>query len=927
MIRMKPVKDVKKAEAYYAKSDGGYYANENGMHCEWGGLAADKLGLTGPPAFEQFGRVLRGLDPNSGAQLTAKLVDGRIAAWDVTASVPKGVTTALEMGDDRIRGLLWQANRRAMADLEGYATTRVRVGGKQEDRVTGNLAWYSTEHAETRPVEDASLPEDHRWRLMPDPDRHIHNVISNLTFDQAEGKWKAVKFRPIMDLRKYFDRRFDHYLAGLLTDAGYGIETKWKTDGKYHTWDIDGIPASVTEKFSRRSAEVNEAEAEIIAGRKAEDENTPDHLSAVERDKLGATSRHQKRDDLTLAECREYWHSRITADEGRAITETIKRAMLGLNPKPERRAEQAMEFAFRHHGEQESVFRLEHLTATAMERSMGAATPAEIEAAIKRPGVIVREMDGKRMVTTGELQAEEDFVVGFAAHGQGTVRPVGLAAGLERGKLNDGQWDTVVGLLESGNRVNLVQGPAGAGKTSMLGKFEDGLRRAGQQATYLATTAKAAEVLKKDGFEANTLARFLVDEKMQKAARGGRVVVDEVSMLGHKDAYRLSRLADRLNLKLVLVGDPMQHGSVGRGATMRLLTQYGNVLPFRLTKIMRQQDPAYLAAATLLSQGQAAEGFDALDGMGWVKEMDDDATRTQAVAADYVQAVGDGESVLLISPTHADAARLTSEIRSQLHAAGQLAEEHEFTRLVPVEASEAERGQVSTYQPGQVLQFHEKAKGGYESGQRITVTDPAAVPVEHAGKFQLYQPETIRLAAGDVIRFTGTVKTRDGEHTLRNGSTHTVAEITPGGNIRLDNGWVVGKDAGHFRHGYVDTSFSSQGKTVDRAILAMSSASLGAINAEQMYVSSSRARRRMTLYTDDKEAVREAIQESSKKLVALDLRDVRPKPAPKRNDRLKKHLERLRRQAVLDRSRAAWLPPPIQGQVERQPERQASRGR
>jgi conjugative relaxase-like TrwC/TraI family protein len=921
MIRMKPVKDVKKAEAYYAKSDGGYYAGEGGMHCEWGGKAAGELVLAGAPEFEQFSRLLRGLDPNSGEKLTAKLVKGRIAGWDVTASVPKGVTTALEQGDDRIADMIWQANRLAMGDLEGYATTRVRVGGKQENRVTGNLAWYSTEHAETRPVEDESLPEDHRWRLMPDPDRHIHNVIANLTRDEVEGKWKAVKFRPIMDLRKYFDRRFDHYLASMLTDAGYATETKWKTNGKYHTWDITGIPASVLEKFSRRSAEVGDAEAGIIAERKEQDENAPDHLSAVERDKLGATSRHQKRDDLTLAECREYWDSRITDDEGRAIAETINRARLGLNPKPERQAERAIDFAFRHHGEQESVFRLEHLVATAMERSMGTATPAEIEAAIKRPGVIVRQIDGKTMVTTRELQAEEDYVVGYAGLGLGTVCPVGLSAGLERGKLNDGQWNTVTGLLETQNRVTMVQGPAGAGKTSMLGKFDDGVRLAGQSATYLATTAKATEVLQKDGFAANTLARFLVDEKMQKAAKGGRVVVDESSMLGHKDAYRLFRLAERLNLKLVLVGDPMQHGSVGRGATMRLLTQYGGIKPFRLSKILRQKDPAYLAAATLLSQGQAAEGFDALDGMGWVREMDDDAARYQAVAADYVKAVGDGESVLLVSPTHAEASRITAEIRSQLREAGKLGGEHEFTRLVPVEASEAERGEASTYQPGQVLQFHQKAKGGFESGQRIVVTDPAAVPVEHAGKFQLYQPETIRLAAGDVIRFTGTVKTRDGEHTLRNGSTHAVAEITPGGNIRLDNGWVVGKDAGHFRFGYVDTSFSSQGKTVDRAILAMSSASLGATNSEQMYVSSSRARRRMTLYTDDKEAVREAIQESSRKLVALDLRDVPPKPT--RNDRLKQHLERERRLAAIARAQAAWLPPPIQ----HQPERQASRGR
>ena len=56
-----------------------------------------------------------------------------------------------------------------MKKLEQYATTRVRVDGKQEDRVTGNLVWYAVEHPETRPVEDESLPEGHKWRVMPRP--------------------------------------------------------------------------------------------------------------------------------------------------------------------------------------------------------------------------------------------------------------------------------------------------------------------------------------------------------------------------------------------------------------------------------------------------------------------------------------------------------------------------------------------------------------------------------------------------------------------------------------------------------------------------------------------------------------------------------------------------------------------------------------
>ena len=54
------------------------------------------------------------------------------------------------------------------------------------------------------------------------------------------------------------------------------------------------------------------------------------------------------------------------------------------------------------------------------------------------------------------------------------------------------------------------------------------------------------------------------------------------------------------------------------------------------------------------------------------------------------------------------------------------------------------------------------------------------MPLAEAAKFQLYRPERIALAEGDKIRFTGTVKTLDGEHKLSNGSTKTVAGFTPG---------------------------------------------------------------------------------------------------------------------------------------------------
>src|SRR5438128_1165594 len=143
MLRFTPIENARQAESYYAKSDSGYYLQADDLRREWGGKGAAMLGLAGPPDYEQFKRLLQGLDPHTGEQLTAKLSDDRVPGWDVTASVPKGVTTALERGDDRIRDVIWDAGRKALGELEEMATTRVRKGGRQEDRLTQNIVWYA----------------------------------------------------------------------------------------------------------------------------------------------------------------------------------------------------------------------------------------------------------------------------------------------------------------------------------------------------------------------------------------------------------------------------------------------------------------------------------------------------------------------------------------------------------------------------------------------------------------------------------------------------------------------------------------------------------------------------------------------------------------------------------------------------------------
>jgi hypothetical protein len=159
------------------------------------------------------------------------------------------------------------------------------------------------------------------------------------------------------------------------------------------------------------------------------------------------------------------------------------------------------------------------------------------------------------------------------------------------------------------------------------------------------------------------------------------------------------------------------------------------------------------------------------------------------------------------------------------------------------------------------------------------------------------------------------VKTLDG-HKLANGANKTLAGFTKDGDLKLDNGWVVAKDVGHFRSGFVETSFGSQGRTVQRVILAVAESSLPAANQEQMYVGASRAKQQMTLYTDHKAAVRAAVKRSSQKVAALDL----VAKHRKATEQVRKLKTRDKRRAYISDVRASYdapMPPP-QNQPERQ---------
>lgn len=894
MLRLHTATSAAGVKNYFKGAD--YYADEAAGI--WGGKLAAEWGLSGTVDKAVFDLLCDNKRPD-GTPLTPRTNDKRRVGDDMIFSLPKDVGAFIMLlpPEERERYLAMVERRvnQVMGVIEDDVQTRVRKDGAFENRPGDGILFAGHRHTTARQV----------GNLPPDPHPHWHMFTFNVTRDPQEGgRTKAADFANIYRDSAYYQALFYGLVAEDFLGLGHAIERR-----EHGGWGLAEL-RPLGDTFSKRTDQI-EAEAKRL--------NITD---ADAKDELGAKTRAKKQHVLSPEQLRGCWYDQLSDDERDALLRAQQKA---IPAQPGITAEVAVAYAVHHCFERESVVSERELVRVALLHGVSSVTVEQIRAELPAHGVLLAEKDGRLMATTADVHRQERTITAFAAAGRGTVEAIGVSPGLDRGILDDDQWHAVTGLLNSHDRLDLVDSAAGVGKSTMLQVLNQGMRLAGQPVTYLATTTPAVGVLRQDGFAAETVAKFLLSEKMQGAAKGGCVVVDEASMLGLRDASRLFAIAKDKNLRLIFLGDSRQHSSVAAGAFMRLVQQFGGITPFRIAKIKRQKNEDHKAAVELMFAGKTLAGFDLLDEkLGWVQEIEDAEARYQAMAAEYVQARKDGtpwDKILLISPTHAEGERVTAAIRGQLRQEKLIGqEEHELTRWVSADLTEAERADARNLRPGTVdmLQFHQNTKG-YASGTRIAVSDANRdqLPVDQAAKFQAYRKATVKLAVGDIIRFTANGTTLDG-HQIRNGSAYQIAGFTPTA-IRLANGWLVDQDFGHFKPG-IETSPGSQSKTVDLAIVGQSSQSFGASNMEQAYVSASRAKYKVSTYTDDKSALRKAIQRSSQKLAAHDLIPIAPVPTlagswPRR-------LRDRQRQAMLERNRAdAFVPVRLL-----QPERQLSYG-
>ena len=575
----------------------------------------------------------------------------------------------------------------------------------------------------------------------------------------------------------------------------------------------------------------------------------------------------------------------------------------------------ALEIALRaaeHLEERRSVFAARDLTMLCLAHSPGRHGIGEIDAAVAqlvRDGHLLetvrRGVSGRAFVTDRTVRTER----GMLALLRASVRAGGALADAETvdsrlaaSGLTDGQKQAVRTVLLHGDLVVGVQGYAGTGKTTML---KEVAALAGDRRVFgLAPSAVAARVLGREaGIPVRTLQWFLaryrdvgdnlLDDRalaeLRKRFEGSVLVADEMSMASTAQTFDLMKIAAKLRVgRLVLVGDRKQLRSIEAGQPFRQLQEAGMATAL-MDEIRRQRDPDLKAAVDSVAAGKPRQALDRL-GDNVVELPDEDLAET-AARLWLELSPEDRRETLLLAPTHELRRRIVETVREGLEEEGALhGRVLEIEALAKLHMTRAETGDIRNWREGDVAVFRNDLYNyrvhaddactvtGFE-GDRAVLEHPDGRPrrIRPAGdaryRLDLHETHTIRIRAGDRIRWTRNDKAR----ALDNGAT---AEILSIGPRRLKLLTEDGRELQwrhddpqlrHIVHAWASTVHAAQGVTRDRVIAIADSGHGHLGGLQSFYVQISRARDNAVVLTDDRESLAAALEaDSGDRLTALE---------------------------------------------------------
>ncbi len=888
----------------------------------WHGKTAAMIGLKEGEAVtkKQFALLLENKNPLTGESLTARTnVKGRRLYFDATVSAPKSVSVmAITMGDTRLIEAHNEATREALKELENYTQTRVRKGGENTIRKTHNFLTASVTHTTSR---------------ANDPQLHSHNLIFNVTWDDIEQKFKALEAYEIYNNVEYFTEMYRNKLAEKVIALGYSIERA------KHGWELKGVSKEICDLFSKRSAVIKEAEMALEKAR-----GRP--ISNQERAILTEQTRQKKSKNLTLEKAVEHQKSELTKDQLRGLDNILTITKMKhqeldafrskLNKKvdptsksvrePNEQEKEAVKFALSHVFERQSVTTKNEIISLALKSNYGKLEQKNLEKVLAQTDGLIWNKE-KGTIGTIEGLAKEYFICGFINENKGKTAGFGEVPEDRLTGLRPDQKQALKEIYESKDKIMLLEGGAGTGKSHLLKALTEAIKEKNITVTAAAPTTGAIQNLNKDiGVKAETIQRILHKPGFYEAQlKNGYLIIDEAGLLSLKQMEALFIVAEKYNTQILLVGDTKQHHGVEAGDALRALKLYTEIQVSRLTEIERQKLPEYKDAVRDLMDRNVKRAWETFEKMGVIHSKDDYLSRlstyinyedlekrldTEKLFKTYLEKTEAGKSVIVVTPTRAEVQTLTTGIRQALkEKMGQNSLQKEV--FASVRFTEAEKMNLANYlsrgDEAHWVYFLD-SNNGFDKGtswrvkevnQDMAVLENAKTgeekefnPKEFIGnQFDIAERKTIEIKEGEtlLIQKNERVKiekktdknleeNRDGKDVtskkewarFTNGESVKVQEIN-NEKIILEDGRVLTEEVKHLDYGYVSTSYSAQGKTCNHVIVAMTNIGGRALSQEQFYVSASRGREGIDIFVEDKEYIQTRIEAMGNRVLNLEM--------------------------------------------------------
>ena len=575
------------------------------------GLGRDPV--DGSPLGRAYPEYQKPADPSSHGSAQDTVARRRaVAGYDFTFSIPKSASILWGVSDAITQSRIVQAHHAAVSEVVAYMEREVAATR------TGTTA-YDGAVAQVDVTGLIATAFDHFDSRAGDPHLHTHVVISNKVQTLLDGKWRSLDGRPMHAAVVALSELHESLFADALTRSlGVRWEMRERGRDRHPSLSISSVPEALVAEFSSRSRHIDIATDALIDAYLSRHGRRPGPVTIMKLRAQATLSTRPAKEVHSLAELTAAWRERAERVLGEDATKwastaaTPSRApVLRAEDVPretineigssvrtavsEKRAtwrhwnlaaEAARQLAqqrFASASDREAVL---GLIVEAAERASLRITPLELApsptAFLRADGTSVFRPKHATVFTSTELLDAESRLLKRAADTAGPrIDPAELHANLHRQLLggvglSGDQLVALTAIAGSGRTVDVLVGPAGAGKTTAM----NALRHVWEAAHHpgsvvgLAPSAAAAQVLADDlGIPTENLAKWWQNhlDHGETFHAGQLVIVDEASLAGTLSLDRITGLAASAGAKVLLAGDYAQLHSVDAGGAFSML--------------------------------------------------------------------------------------------------------------------------------------------------------------------------------------------------------------------------------------------------------------------------------------------------------------------------------------------------------------------